>query len=562
MYYLSWLVVSLVQRQVRRQRYWYLVESGRVNGRPRIVWQKYLGTPQRIRELLERAQSGGGPLEVDVTEFGPAPLLAVARELDLAGTIDRFVPKRDQGYSVGEHLLIAVLNRCLAPCSKLQIRPWFDQTILPRLLGKKEGLSSPDYWNQMDRVGETDVEAIQLEVARRAVRRFDLGLDFLFYDPTNFSTYIEEHEDRGNEIPERGVAKDHRTDLRLIGLALLASRDHGVPLLHRTYPGNAHDSPLFAEEIPRIQHWVEALGRRPSDLTLVFDKGNNSERNLDRLEAAGFHYVGSLRPSLNSDLLHLPVSKFRPCYGEGPTATLSYRTKRSTYGREVTVVMTYNRSREVYLRARQEDLLQRAEERLLAWVTPLREGQKKRAQWKRTLASCRNQVKVKLGPAEPLFRWKVIHQGRGPFDVRWERNEVAIRARALGFGRTLHFTDRTEWDDEAIVRAYRAKSMIEEQFRRLKDTSYLSDTPQYHWTDSKIRVHQLICFLALQLMAILQRQLWRTGHPVTIDELAHGLQRWHQVVLLNPGGKVERRFRPMSPVQETLFKELGLAIYA
>ncbi|MGC2204689.1 MAG: transposase, partial [Thermoplasmata archaeon] len=63
-------MVSLVLRQVRRQRYWYLVESGRVRGRPRIVWQKYLGTPQRIRELVERAQTGGGPLEVDVAEFG------------------------------------------------------------------------------------------------------------------------------------------------------------------------------------------------------------------------------------------------------------------------------------------------------------------------------------------------------------------------------------------------------------------------------------------------------------------------------------------------------------
>ncbi len=555
-------MVSLVQRQVRRQRYWYLVESGRVKGRPRIVWQKYLGTPQRIRELLEQAQTGGGPLEVDVTEFGPAPLLAVARELDLSGTIDRLVPKRDQGYSVGEHLLIAVLNRCLAPCSKLQISPWFNQTVLPRLLGKKQGLSSQDYWNQMDRIDESVVDGIQLEVARRAVQRFNLQLDFLFYDPTNFSTYIEEHEDRGNEIPERGVAKDHRTDLRLIGLALLASRDHGIPFLHRTYPGNAHDSPLFAEEVPRIQQWIEALGRRPSDLTLVFDKGNNSEANLDRLEAAGFHYVGSLRPSLNPDLLRLPLSKFRPCYGEGPAATLTYRTKRPAYGRKVTVVMTYNRTREAYLRARLEDILQKAEERLHAWVTPLREGQKKRAQWKRTLASCRNQVKIRLRAAEPLFRWKVIHQGRGPFDVRWERNESAIRARALGFGRTLIFTDRTEWDDEAIVRAYRAKSIVEEQFRRLKDTSYLSDTPQYHWTDSKIRVHQLICFLALQLLAVLQRQLGLTGHRVTIDELAHALQRWYQVVLLNPGGRVERRFRPMSQVQETLFKELGLTIYA
>ncbi|EQD31384.1 transposase, partial [mine drainage metagenome] len=140
--------------------------------------------------------------------------------------------------------------------------------------------------------------------------------------------------------------------------------------------------------------------------------------------------------------------------------------------------------------------------------------------------------------------------------------EAAIRRRSQGFGRTLIYTDRHDWSDEEIVRAYRSKAVIEEEFRRLKDTSYLSDTPQYHWTDSKIKGHQLICFLALQLMAILQRQLHRTGHTITIDELGHGLQRWFQVVLLNPGGKVERRLRPMSPVQETLHKELHLEVYA
>ncbi len=146
--------------------------------------------------------------------------------------------------------------------------------------------------------------------------------------------------------------------------------------------------------------------------------------------------------------------------------------------------------------------------------------------------------------------------------MEWKRKEAAIRGRALGSGRALHFTDREEWDDEATVRTCRAKAVTEEQVRRLKDSPYLSDTPQCHWTDSKIRVHQLICFLGLQLMAILQRQLHRTGHPVTIGELAHGLQRWHQVVLLNPGGKVERRFRRMSPVQETPFREFGFVIYA
>ena len=137
-----------------------------------------------------------------------------------------------------------------------------------------------------------------------------------------------------------------------------------------------------------------------------------------------------------------------------------------------------------------------------------------------------------------------------------------LRRSSLGFGRALIYTDQHGWSGEEIVRAYRSKAVIKEEFRRLKDTSYLSDTPQYHWTDSKLKGHQLICFLALQLMTLLQRQLHRTGHAVTIDELAHALQRWFQVVQLYPGGKVERRLRPMSPVQETLHKKLHLEVYA
>jgi transposase len=556
-------VVSLIRRRVRRQRPWYLVESGRVNGKPRIVWQKYLGTPARIQELLEQAEKGGGPLEVDVANFGPAAPLRLAQELEIARTIDRLVPKRDQGYSVGEHLLIAVLNRCHAPCSKLQTRRWFDGTVLPRLLGKKEGLSSQDFWNHMDRIDDRAIESIQVEVTRRAVERYGLALDFLFYDPTNFSTYIQEHDDRGNELPERGKAKDHRTDLRLIGLALLASRDHGIPLLHRTYPGNEHDAPLFAEEIPRVRRWMVALGRRPSDVTLVFDKGNNSKPNLDLLEEAEFHYVGSLRPSLHRDLLTVPLSQFRRCYGEGEATTHTYRVRQRAHEREVTVVMTYSLLQERYLRSRLEDILAMAEKKLQEWATTLREGQKNpRSRARRTLASCRKNVKELLGTSEKLFRWEVTRHGRSPIEVTWSRDEEAIRQRSLGFGRTLIFTDRDEWDDETIVRAYRAKAAVEENFRRLKDTSYLADTPEYHWTDSKIKVHQLICFLSLQVMGLLQRQLHRTGHLVTIDELAREMQEWYQVVLLYPGGKVERRFRSMGPVQEALYKELQLESFA
>ena len=45
-------------------------------------------------------------------------------------------------------------NRCIAPCSKPQIRRWFDDTIISVVLGKKEVLSSQDYWNQFDRLDD------------------------------------------------------------------------------------------------------------------------------------------------------------------------------------------------------------------------------------------------------------------------------------------------------------------------------------------------------------------------------------------------------------------------
>ena len=391
-------MVSLTKKRVRRQSYWYLQECQRVRGKPRITWQKYLGTPDHIRALLESAERGGGPIEVDVADFGAAPLLRLLRELDLIATIDRVAPKRDQGYSVGEHIQIAVLNRCLAPCSKQRIRPWFDRTLLPRALGKKEGLSSQDYWNHMDRLDDAAIETIQFETTRRARSRFGLTTDFLYYDPTNFSTYIQEHDDRGNEIPERGKAKDHRTDHRLIGLALLASRDHGIPQLHRTYPGNGSDCPLFAQEVPRIRRWVEALGQDPKDVTLVFDKGNLSGPNLDRLEAAEFHYISSLRPSLNRDLLTLPLSKFRRCYGEGDRTTWTYRLERKVLGRKATVVVTYNAFLERHLHAKLEDILKTVEEKVASFAREVeRRERNPRSRAKRTLAAVKKQLRKLLG---------------------------------------------------------------------------------------------------------------------------------------------------------------------
>ncbi len=48
---------------------------------------------------------------------------------------------------------------------------------------------------------------------------------------------------------------------------------------------------------------------------------------------------------------------------------------------------------------------------------------------------------------------------------------------------------------------------------------------------------------------------------MTIDDLAYALQKWYQVVLLYPGGRVRRSFRKMDEVQERLYRELDLELY-
>ena len=97
---------------------------------------------------------------------------------------------------------------------------------------------------------------------------------------TNFATFI----DTGNgkaPIAQRGKAKQKRSDLRLVGLGLVVTRDGGIPLLSHAYPGSKPDVTQFPEMIKTLaaRHAVlaAAAGQQGTEMTVVFDAGQNSE---------------------------------------------------------------------------------------------------------------------------------------------------------------------------------------------------------------------------------------------------------------------------------------------
>src|SRR5260370_291750 len=113
-----------------------------------------------------------------------------------------------------------------------------------------------------------------------------------------------------SELAQRGHAKSKRTDLRVVGLALLVSTDFHIPLFSRVYPGNQPDSVTFRSVTEELIERYRVLAKNLEHVTLVFDKGNNSAENLAALGPSPYHVVGSLVPTQHPDLLEVPLDKF------------------------------------------------------------------------------------------------------------------------------------------------------------------------------------------------------------------------------------------------------------
>jgi hypothetical protein len=58
----------------------------------------------------------------------------MAAQLELVALMDAHLPKRDQGLSVGQYLLLAAINRAAHPTSKARLADWYQQTALLRML--------------------------------------------------------------------------------------------------------------------------------------------------------------------------------------------------------------------------------------------------------------------------------------------------------------------------------------------------------------------------------------------------------------------------------------------
>jgi transposase len=560
-------VASLQARTVRGHKYWYLVESRRVDGKPRPIVLAYLGKADDLLGKLQQA-STSGLLVKSYAHGAVAAFLALCAELDLVRLINQFVPlgpsgqrQLRDGLTVGASLLLRTLERICAPCSNRAFADWATGTSLDYLLSISSGkLDSQHFWDQMSVVPDNVLPKIEEAIVQRLLQREQITLDSLLLDATNFFTFIDSTNEH-SKLAQRGKNKQGRNNLRQVGVLLVVSRREVFPLLHATYPGNKPDSKIFAETSGQLLQRLQALVGDLEKLTLIFDRGNNSKKNLSK-KILRLHYVGALVPSQHPELLreacHFFDQEQQPSPEQRPVC---YRVKHVLWQRERTIVVY--RSAELYegqLRGVLHDLEKRIEQ-----LNELNRRLASPRRKERTLEKLQNEVTEILHGQfmAGLLKWQVSGTENN-WQINYERDEPALQQLKKTLGLRMLMTDRHEWQDEEIIAAYHSQAWVEQGFRNVKSPYHLCLRPQYHWTDQKVRVHVFTCVLGLLLLAVLYRRACQRGYqPSTYDTFIDKLNSIRLATLLRRHHKsqplsVEYRLEELDAEQQALLEALNL----
>src|SRR5260370_41153441 len=342
-------MASLYKKIISGKPYWYLREVGWADGKPKLVSERYLGPAADIEALLDAREAAVVPERTRHLEVGGgAAAWGVLRDLGVAAIIDEAAGSRrsDAGATAGTYLVLAALNRLVAPCSKLAFADWWKTTAADRFTKVPASvLGHRRFWDAMRAVSLPQLEEISHRIALAVITESGVDCSSVALDMTNFATFIATSNQKA-PIAQRGKAKQKRTDLRIVGLGLVVTRDGGIPLTWHAYPGDKPDVTQFPVMIDALAARHAAIcaasGAQAAEMTVVFDAGQNSDANFAHLAATELGWLGSVPASDCPDLTALPARARVIADARRFGALTAFDTRREAYGTERRAILTHS----------------------------------------------------------------------------------------------------------------------------------------------------------------------------------------------------------------------------
>jgi hypothetical protein len=333
--------------------------SGKIKGTGKskvVTITKYLGTAKDIFKKYNNFQE---PVSVIHKSFGViAAAYETALDIGLIDLLKKYIKGKRFDIERWLFFFIPIINRLDHSTSKNKMTKWLKNSILPDILHfDPEKFTSKNFWyvtddiipekeireNASDDIFKgVDIEIfnnIEEELYQSISKKFNLSENLFFYDTTNFFTYIQEPS--ASNLAQTGHNKDSKHHLKQIGLLMAVERNFGIPILHKIYTGNKHDSKTFNSVLSELIVKLKKCCKENTKIILVLDKGNNSEENFARLKKKIF-WIGSLAPYQYEELIKISLSKY-----DTWEDMKFFRCKKEIMGNECTVIVTFcKRNRE------------------------------------------------------------------------------------------------------------------------------------------------------------------------------------------------------------------------
>jgi transposase len=568
-------MASLVAKKKGNQLYYYVVESARVDGKPRIVHQAYLGTAEKLAEMV-RDRSAPVPLAATTREFGlPAALWAAAQHTGVWDLLHSLWPTPRSGPSPAHYVLLAAIHRICQPGPKTEVPDWYRSSILSTLWEfPPERFTSQAFWDAFEQIlpegpeplspADDPLEQAQLRLLGVWKEKQLVSRRLLAYDTTNFYTYIASTNTR-NQLAQRGHNKQGRHNLRQVGLSYVLDGEQGLSLCHHVYPGNVADVEEFSTALTRITAMLDQNQIARETVTLVLDKGSAALANTVALEEAGVGWISALPwNQAPAELRRRATEELPPCSSAQPGVRAGAE-KTLVHGREYLCVVKYSAS----FAGEQLHSLTTSLSRVLQSLRRLAmELNKPKARWKREQMETKIRRWLSAPFLDELIRYQ-LEERDGTWHLQFDFDSAALpKLLDQRLGRTVLLTNRMDWSAEQVVAGYGGQQSIERVFRGLKDGQWLGWDPMYHWTDRKIRIHAFYCMLGISLLQYVHQQAKAAWADLSVEQLLEELEQIKQFALLYPpqGEKGPPRtayvLSQQTLAQQALVKTLGLAAMA
>ena len=530
---------------------WYISERKLVDGKVKRTKQIYLGTAEKIMELKEQA-TGLPYIKLKSFQYGKtAAMLSISDDLNFIETVNNNTNKKKiEGLTVGEYLLLNIIGRCDGALSENSMQKWFNNSSLKLLWDFPHKLTCQNFLNHYKYIDHETSKKIEDDLCKVLIEK-GITPKVLFLDETNWFNYIK----KGEELPQNGNNKQYRNHMKQVCMGLTVSEEN-VPFMHEVYEGNKHDAKIFPELLDSLTERLTNLKITTKDMTLVFDKGNNSEVNIVNV-LSKMHVVASAKHNQAEDLLSIPLKEYKHLYTNPQgNRVYGYRTKHVFFGQEFTTLVLYNEA------SYKKQMKSHEERKAKIWekITDLKirlESNKGKERDKSSVEREINDIIHK--DFRSLFGYKIGEVPPGKkkptLDV-WTKKEVDD-LRYTGFGKTIVFTDMHTWHSEKIAKTYNQKYLVEDDFKLLNDVLLVPVGPMNHHIDFNIRTHIFLCIIG---MIFYRYMAWKCKHVgLSLRGIVEELEGIRVAIVKQKSGrKVEMMMEEMNAKQARLVSLLDL----